>query len=59
MSDITMGEFIRELNSILAQDIMNGIQWCDLEEQEQGWFLEMWDRGLIPSEALDLLAEGM
>lgn len=49
-------EFIRELNLLLAEDIMHGIQWRDLDDQERGWFLKMWDRGIAPKDALDILA---
>lgn len=58
MSGLVVDPWIRRLNAVLAEDVMHGIQFCDLDDEEQQWFIDLRDRGYTPEEAIDAIQEG-
>lgn len=60
MANITSDQdkWVREFNRELEGDVMHGLQWCDLDDVEQAYFLRMAALGMTPDEALMSYAEG-
>jgi hypothetical protein len=50
--------WVTAFNRELDGDVMHGLQWCDLDDVEQTYFLRMAALGMTPAEALMSYAEG-